>query len=141
RRPRARLIFVSSSHQFPLGGTLPIQRRLSLLEYARRHDLFVVEDDYDSEFRFAGAPVSSLFRLDPRRVIHVGTFSKSLAPGLRLGFLVLPEEFVPSVRGLLASTNLTGSPVAQETLTRFLAGGHWVRHVTRMRRHYERRMR
>lgn len=141
RRPRAGCVFVSPSHQFPLGGTLPIQRRLALLEYARRHDLFVVEDDYDSEFRFAGAPVSSLFRLDPRRVVHLGTFSKCLAPALRLGFLVLPEELMPMMLEVVRSLHLPGPRVLQEALARFIHAGHLDGHIARMKRLYHRKMR
>lgn len=139
-RPKAGFICVSPSHQFPLGGTLPIQRRLVLLEYARRHDLFVVEDDYDSEFRFEGAPISSLFRVDPRRAIHLGTFSKSLSPALRLGFIVLPVELVPALQRVLEPLHLTGSRFNQEVLARFIRGGHLVRHVARMKRVYARKM-
>lgn len=141
RRPRAGGVFVSSSHQFPLGGTLPIQRRLALLAYARRHDLVIVEDDYDSEFRFSGAPVSSLFRLDPRRVIHLGTFSKCLAPALRLGYMIVPEDLLSLFRALVAPLHASGSGVAQAALARFLREGHLVRHVLRMKRIYERKMR
>lgn len=140
-RPRAGFVFVSPSHQFPLGGTLPIQRRLALLDYARRHDLFLVEDDYDSEFRFVGAPVSSLFRLDPRRAIHIGTFSKSLAPALRLGYLVLPVELLPAMQRTLEPMNPGTARIAQAALARFLRDGHLVRHVARMKKSYQRKMR
>jgi GntR family transcriptional regulator/MocR family aminotransferase len=141
RRPAAAFIFVSPSHQFPLGGTLPIHRRLALLDYARRHDLFLVEDDYDSEFRFGGAPVSSLFRLDPRRAGHIGTFSKALAPALRLGYLVLPVELLPTMHRTLEPMNPGTARITQATLARFLHDGHLVRHVARMRKSYERKMR
>ncbi|ACB74352.1 PLP-dependent aminotransferase family protein [Opitutus terrae] len=140
-RPKAGFVFVSPSHQFPLGGTLPIQRRLALLDYARRHDLFLVEDDYDSEFRFGGAPVSSLFRLDPRRAIHVGTFSKVLAPALRLGYLVLPVELLPAMHRTLEPMNPGTARIAQATLARFMHDGHLVRHVARMKKSYQRKMR
>lgn len=140
-KPKAGFVFVSPSHQFPLGGTLPVQRRLSLLEYARRHDLFVVEDDYDSEFRFTGAPISSLARLEPRRAIHVGTFSKSLSPSLRLGFIALPDELVGAMQRVLEPLHLTGSRFNQEVLARFMRAGSLARHVTRMKRVYARKAR
>ncbi len=141
RKPRAGLVFISPSHQFPLGGTLPISRRLALLEYARRHNLFVVEDDYDSEFRFEGAPVSSLCRLDPARVIHLGTFSKSLAPSLRLGYLVLPPEEAAGLMAMLQPLYIAGPRFNHEVMARFMRGGHYARHVVRMKRLYQRKMR
>ncbi|HXG46590.1 MAG TPA: PLP-dependent aminotransferase family protein [Methylomirabilota bacterium] len=140
-RPRATLVFVSPAHQFPLGGTLPVPRRLALLAYARRHNLWVVEDDYDAEFRYQGVPVSSLARLDPERVIHLGTFSKVLAPSLRLGYMVLPRGLAEEVTHTLRPLHLTGSAVNQAALARLLAAGHLDRHVVRMRRLYQRKMR
>lgn len=139
-KPRAGFVFVSPSHQFPLGGTLPIARRLALLGYARRHDLFVVEDDYDSEFRFAGAPVSSLCRLDPERVIHLGTFSKTLAPAMRLGYLVLPPQLAPDLLAMLRPMYLAGSRVLHAAVAHLMQTGHYERHVARMKRIYERKM-
>lgn len=139
-RTAAGMLVVSPAHQFPLGGTLTIQRRLALLEFARERDLFLVEDDYDSEFRFAGSPVSALHRLDPTRSIHLGTFSKSLSPSLRLGFLVLPKDLVPLAQACLSRAHLTVSRYAQLTLARFMVDGHLRRHVVRMTRVYERKM-
>ncbi len=141
RRPRAALVVVSPSHQFPLGGTLPVQRRLALLDYARRQDLFIFEDDYDGEFRFAGAPTSSIFRLDPQRVIHSGTFSKCLSPALRLGYVVVPEPVLPRFREIFASLHASASAATQAALAGFLRDGHLERHVVRMRRRYQRKMR
>lgn len=138
--PAASFVFVSPSHQFPLGGTLPIARRLALLRYARRHDLFVVEDDYDSEFRFAGAPVSSLCRLDPERVIHLGTFSKSLAPAMRLGYLVLPPDMAAEMVRMLRPLYLAGSRVLHAAVAELMREGHFERHVARMKRVYARKM-
>jgi GntR family transcriptional regulator/MocR family aminotransferase len=140
RRPRAGLVFISPSHQFPLGGTLPITRRLALLAYARKHGLLVIEDDYDSEFRFEGAPVSSLCRLDPTRVIHLGTFSKSLAPTLRLGYLVLPPAEAERLVAMLRPLYLAGPRFNQEVMARFMRAGHFQRHVARMKRRYQRKM-
>lgn len=141
RKPGAGFIFVSPSHQFPLGGTLSIVRRLALLEYARKHDLLVIEDDYDSEFRFEGAPVSSLLRLDPTRVIHLGTFSKILAPAIRLGYVVLPTALAENVVTMLRPLFVTGPKFTHAVLARFIRCGELQRHVTRMRRRYQRKMR
>ncbi len=90
REIRPAFVFVTPSHQFPLGGLLPIQRRIYLIQFARTARCYIVEDDYDSEFRYNGTPVSSLQELDPEHVIYVGTLSKSLSPALRLGYVVLP---------------------------------------------------
>ncbi len=87
-------IYTTPSHQYPLGGILPIQRRLELVRYAEQNNCYVVEDDYDGEFRYEGPPVSSLYELNPQRVIYCGSFSKILAPALRLGFMVLPQELL-----------------------------------------------
>lgn len=139
--PSAALVFISPSHQFPLGGTLPVSRRLALLQYARKHDVFVIEDDYDSEFRFDGAPVSSLCRLDPLRVIHLGTFSKTLAPTMRLGYLVLPPERAAELVAMLRPLFHAGPRFNHEVMARFMRAGHFQRHITRMKRRYHRKMR
>jgi GntR family transcriptional regulator/MocR family aminotransferase len=94
----SRFVFVTPSHQFPLGGTLPIQRRIQLIQFARKSHCYIVEDDYDSEFRHGGPPVSSLQGLFPERVIYVGSFSQTLSPALRLGYLVLPDALVERYR-------------------------------------------
>lgn len=141
RRPRAGLVFISPSHQFPLGGTLPVSRRLALLQYSRKHDIFVIEDDYDSEFRFEGAPVSSLCRLDPTRVIHLGTFSKTLAPAMRLGYLVLPPGLAADMVEMLRPLYIAGPKFSHEVMARFMRAGHFQRHITRMKRRYHRKMR
>ncbi|ABM40165.1 transcriptional regulator, GntR family (plasmid) [Polaromonas naphthalenivorans CJ2] len=96
---RVRLAYVTPSHQFPLGGVLPIGRRLDLLQWAARHDAWIVEDDYDGEFRYGQRPIDALQSIDTDgRVIYIGTFSKALSPQLRLGYLVLPPELVPVFR-------------------------------------------
>lgn len=139
KRPLAGLVFVSAAHQFPLGGTLPIPRRLALVDYARRHRLLIVEDDYDSEFRHEGAPVDSLGRLAPERVLHLGTFSKCLAPALRLGYVVLPATLVPAALEAAEALHLGVSRYTQEAMARFLSQGHLGRHIARMQRIYRRR--
>ncbi len=87
-------IYVTPSHQFPIGGTMPIQRRIELLRYAEITNTFIIEDDYDSEFRFDGPPLSSLHGLHPDRVVYIGTFSKTLCPALRIGYLILPPQLI-----------------------------------------------
>ena len=99
RDGRIRLAYVTPSHQFPLGGTLPIARRQALLQWARRQRAWVVEDDYDGEFRYGQRPIDALQSIDTEgRVIYVGTFSKALSPQMRLGYLVLPPALVPAFR-------------------------------------------
>jgi GntR family transcriptional regulator/MocR family aminotransferase len=134
--PRARpgFIYVTPSHQFPLGVTMPIQRRAGLLEYARARGAYVVEDDYDSEFRYDSPPISSIQGLDPARVVYIGTFSKTLCPALRIGYIVLPPELVNRGREVKWFTDLHNSSVEQIILARFLAGGHFVRHVHAMKK-------
>ncbi|HEU4565960.1 MAG TPA: PLP-dependent aminotransferase family protein [Gemmatimonadaceae bacterium] len=145
--PRARLAYVTPSHQFPLGAVMSAPRRLALLAWARRADAWVVEDDYDSEFRYTGRPLPCLQGLDEERrapgeqarVVYVGTFSKSLAPGLRLGYLILPEELVDAVRAVRAATDRHSSTLEQGVLADFLGEGHYARHVRRVRALYAER--
>ena len=134
--PRARpgFIYVTPSHQFPLGVTMPIQRRAGLLEYARARGAYVVEDDYDSEFRYDSPPISSIQGLDPERVVYIGTFSKTLCPALRIGYIVFPPELVNQGREVKWFTDLHNSSVEQIILARFMAGGHFVRHVHAMKK-------
>jgi GntR family transcriptional regulator/MocR family aminotransferase len=132
-------VFVIPSHQFPLGGTLPIQRRIQLIEYARRTDCFIVEDDYDSEFTYEGVPVHSLQGLDPDRVIYVGTFSKILSPSLRIGYAVLPARFVDDYRRLKWFADRHTSTLEQLILARFMEEGIFDRHIRRMRKIYRKR--
>ena len=139
---RVRLVYVSPSHQFPLGATLPAERRLALLGWAARSDAWVVEDDYDSEFRYAALPVPSLQSLDQDgRVIYVGSFSKVLFPGLRLGYVIVPE---PLLEAFAAARFLAGvhAPVFhQVVLTEFIQNGDLLRHIRRMRAAYAERQR
>jgi GntR family transcriptional regulator/MocR family aminotransferase len=131
----ARLVYVTPSHQFPTGVTLSLDRRLRLLEWARRHDALVIEDDYDSEFRYAGRPVESLQGLDRAgRVLYLGTFSSVLFPPLRVGYVVLPAGLVgPFVAAKWLADRGTGA-LEQQALADFLVEGHFSRHLRRMRR-------
>ncbi|HUJ75920.1 MAG TPA: PLP-dependent aminotransferase family protein, partial [bacterium] len=134
--PRARpgFIYVTPSHQFPLGVTMPIQRRAGLLQYARARGAYVVEDDYDSEYRYDSPPISSIQGLDPERVVYIGTFSKTLCPALRIGYIVFPPELVNRGREVKWFTDLHNSSVEQIILARFMAGGYFLRHVHAMKK-------
>jgi len=140
--PPARLVYVTPSHQFPLGGVLPIERRVALLEWAARHDAVVVEDDYDSEYRFRSRPLDPLQRLDADgRVVYVGTFSKTMLATLRLGFLVAPPSLLPALRDAKRLTDWHGEPVSQHAMARYLDSGGFARHVRQATRVYEERQR
>ncbi len=134
-------IYVTPSHQFPLGGTLPIQRRIALLEYAGKTGAYVIEDDYDSEFRFDGPPLSSLHGLAPERVVYIGTFSKTLSPALRTGYLILPPELVSKGRGRKWHCDLHNETPTQLALAHFIGQGTYLRHLARMKRLYARKRR
>ena len=131
------IICVSPSHQFPLGVTLSLARRRALIEFARRHNAVLIEDDYDGEFRFAGSPVEALRTADSADVVfYVGTFSKCMLPALRLGFVVAPPWALPA---LVAAKNCLDwhCPVPiQLAVASFIADGHLVRHVRKMREIY-----
>lgn len=132
---RARLAFVTPTHQFPLGGFLPIGRRRELLAWAARSGAWVVEDDYDSEYRYSVRPEATLQSLDAAGcVIHVGTFSKTLSPQLRLGYMVLPQALAPMFAAAKRLTDRHAATGAQRALARLLADGSYDRHVRRMRR-------
>ncbi|MDF2854507.1 MAG: GntR family transcriptional regulator [Neobacillus sp.] len=132
-------VFILPSHQFPLGGTLSIQRRIQLIEYARKYNCYIVEDDYDSEFTYEGTPVHSVQGLDPERVIYVGTFSKILSPALRIGYAVLPTGLIDEFKNLKWYTDRHNSSLEQLILTRFIKEGFLERHVRKMKRIYKQR--
>lgn len=135
--PDAKIIYVTPSHQFPLGMVLSRRRRAELLEFAAAHDAVIVEDDYDSEFRFSGRPLDALQTMDRhQRVFYLGTFSKSLLPGVRLGFVVAPAWAVDTLVAAKHRADWHTDLIAQEALASFIAEGHLLRHVRRMRRVY-----
>lgn len=134
RGSRVRLAYVTPSHQFPLGGVLPLARRLELLRWASDTGAFVVEDDYDSEFWYDGRPVEAIQGLDRAgRVIYIGTFSKVLFPSLRLGYVIVPPSLVPALAALKFLTDRHAPTFEQEVLADFIANGHFDRHVRRAR--------
>jgi GntR family transcriptional regulator/MocR family aminotransferase len=140
RSRKARLIYVTPSQQFPLGVTMSLARRLSLLEWAREQDAFVIEDDYNSEYRYAGRPLASLQGLDrDGRVIYVGTFSKTIFPALRLGYLVVPADLVEVFAAARALNDLHSPVIEQAVLAEFISERHFARHIRRMRGMYEER--
>lgn len=139
-QPAPKLVMLTPSHQFPLGMTLPLARRLALLAEARARHLWIVEDDYDCEFRYGGPPLQALQGLDGgERVLYVGTFSKVLFPGLRLGYVVLPPPLVEGFLRLKATADGFAPPLSQAVLARFIAEGHLAQHVRRMRVLYRKR--
>ncbi|GAM10896.1 putative HTH-type transcriptional regulator YhdI [Geobacter sp. OR-1] len=134
-------VYVTPSHQFPLGGTLAIQRRIALLEYVERTGACLIEDDYDSEFRFDGPALASLQSLAPDRVVYIGTFSKTLSPALRTGYLILPPALVGEGRGRKWHCDLHNETPTQLALAHFIATGGYLRHLGRMKRLYARKRR
>ena len=138
--PAPRLIYVTPSHQYPSGVTMPVPRRLALLEHASRTGSWIIEDDYDSEFRYDTPPTPSLQGLaEQSSVIYVGTFSKVLYPGLRLGYLVLPDTLAHDFRRAHARLHREGNYPVQSALAEFIASGHFTRHIARMRAAYRQR--
>jgi GntR family transcriptional regulator/MocR family aminotransferase len=136
----ARVIYVTPSHQFPLGVVMSPQRRAALLEFARARHAVVIEDDYDSEFRYGNRPLDALQTLDRNEsVCYVGTFSKCLFPALRLGYVVAPRWLRPALARAKQLGDWHGDVLAQDTLAMFIAEGHLARHVRRMRKVYAQR--
>src|SRR5262249_35100053 len=137
---RARLVYVTPSHQFPLGSILSLPRRRRLLAWARAAGAHIIEDDYDSEFRFSDRPLEPLARLDDAaRVLYVGSFSKTLSPSLRLGFLVAPDEIVASLAGMRQIVDWCSPAFVQRALAGLLADGTMDRHLRRAGRAYRAR--
>ncbi len=140
RAPKARLVYITPSHEFPLGVTMSISRRLALLDWARRANSYILEDDYDSEFRFAGHPLASLQGLDTaERVIYIGTFSKVLFPSIRIGYMVLPTPLIDSFLKVRRLIDIHSPILEQAVLADFIVEGHYVRHLRRMRTLYAER--
>jgi GntR family transcriptional regulator/MocR family aminotransferase len=137
----ARLIYVTPAHQFPLGVSMSLARRLALLERARRSRALIFEDDYDSEYRYHGRPLPALQGLDTYgQVIFAGSFSKVLFPSLRLGYLVVPTDLVDSFAAILSITKRHAPVLEQAVLADFISSGHFGRHIRRMREVYAERL-
>ena len=140
RHPKPALIFTTPSHQQPLGTTMSLGRRLALLNYAQENNAWIIEDDYDSGFRYRGRPLPALSALDSaRRVFYAGTFSKSMFAAMRLGYVVVPPEFAETfatARNLLGQNS---SAVVEEAMARFMEDGRFTEHIRKMRRLYRTR--
>lgn len=133
----ARLAVVTPSHQFPTGAILPLERRLRLLDWAQRANAIVLEDDYDGEFRYEGHPVESLQGLAAAdRVIYVGTFTRTIFPALRIGYLVVPHSLLPALSTAKWLCDRHTATLEQETLATFIASGGYERHLRRTRREH-----
>jgi len=138
---QGKAVFLTPSHQFPTGATLSLDRRLAVIEWAQKQQTWIIEDDYDSEFHYAGKPTACVQGLDAHdRTIYIGTFTKSLFPGLRIGYMVLPPQLVEPMT--VARTLLDGhsAPIPQLTLARFMEAGHFGAHVRAMRGVYADRL-
>ncbi|HWY67082.1 MAG TPA: PLP-dependent aminotransferase family protein [Terriglobales bacterium] len=138
--PNARAAFVSPSHQYPLGVTMSASRRLQLLDWAEGSGSWIIEDDYDSEYRYENMPIPSLQGLDSNsRVIYIGTFSKVLFPSLRLGYIVLPPDLVERFLAARLAMDISPAGFHQAVLADFIREGHFSRHIRRMRLLYGKR--
>jgi GntR family transcriptional regulator / MocR family aminotransferase len=138
--PGAKLVYVTPSRQYPLGVTMTLARRLELLEWARQNDAMILEDDYDSEYRYSGMPLSSMQGLDAHgRVIYIGTFSKVLFPSIRLGYMVVPPDLVNAFASARALLDRGSPSVEQAVMAEFIAEGHFAQHIRRMRSLYAKR--
>jgi GntR family transcriptional regulator/MocR family aminotransferase len=135
-----RVVYTTPSHQYPLGVALSLSRRLALLDWAERNNAAIIEDDYDSEFRFGGRPLEPLRSLDRYgRVVYVGSFSKTMLPTLRLGFMKLPPSLRAAAQRAKFMTDWHSPLPAQRALAEFIRGGGFARHVRRMNRVYQAR--
>lgn len=131
------LIYTTASFQYPLGHTMPVARRLELLSLAKEKDAWVVEDDYDGEFRYKGEPVPSIFSIDENhRTLYMGTFSKSLSPNLRMSYIVVPKDLTAYFRKIYPCYGNVSSIVNQASLAEFISRGHFSRHIKKMRNIY-----
>jgi len=138
--PGAKMAVVTPSRQFPLGAVMSLARRTALLDFAAANSMWIVEDDYDSEFRYAGSPISALQGLDSgTRVIYIGTFSKTLFPALRIGYLVVPKHLARDFVAARSTFDIQPPISDQPVLAKFIADGHFASHTRRMRGIYEKR--
>ena len=137
KRAPPKIIYVTPSHQFPLGTTMSLARRTALIDFARERDAYIFEDDHNSEFRFTGPPLPCLQGLDNSgRVIYAGTMSKILYPSLRIGYLLAPEQLVDPMIKIRAVMDQHSPAIDQATLARFMTEGHFLSHIKRMRKLY-----
>ena len=136
----AQVLHISPSHHFPTGIITPLDRRQELLQWANRGDRFIIEDDYDSEFRFNAHPMAAMYSMAPQgKVIYMNTFSRTLAPSIRISYMVLPEDLMGQFQKKLGFYSCTVPSFEQYTLARFLNRGHFEKHLNRMRKFYKSR--
>jgi GntR family transcriptional regulator/MocR family aminotransferase len=141
RSRNVRLVYVTPAHQYPLGITMTLQRRMQLLKWTRSNDAVILEDDYDSEYRYAGRPLPALQGLDVQGVVlFAGSFSKVMFPSLRVGYLVVPQDLVDQVARIKSLTSRHAPVLEQAILADFITDGHFARHIRRMREIYAERM-
>lgn len=134
------LLYITPSHQFPMGSVLPITKRVSLLQWAQKNDNYILEDDYDSELRYHSLPIPSLQSIDRNdRTIYMGTFSKSLSPDLRVAYLVLPKHLLNTYQKLFSHTNCSVSLLLQYALALFIHSGEYQKHINIMRTYYQKK--
>jgi GntR family transcriptional regulator/MocR family aminotransferase len=138
---KADIVHITPSHQFPMGIVMPIQRRSELLNWATETKGYIIEDDYDSEFRFVGKPIPALFSLDQNdRIIYMNTFTKTLAPSFRIGYLVLPKHLIGVYEQMSSYQGCTVPNFEQYILYQFMKKGYFERHINRMRNHYRQKI-
>lgn len=136
----ANIVYLTPSHQFPTGGTMPIARRMQILQWAKEKNAILLEDDYDSEYRFEGKPLPSLQGLDNgQHVVYIGSFSRSIAPSLRIAYMVLPYTVLEKWKNYYNGYSCTVSRIEQHTLARFMQEGHFYRGLNRKRNQYKKR--
>lgn len=135
----ANIVYVTPSHQYPLGTVMPINQRLTLLSWANEDETrYIIEDDHDSEFRYVGKPIPSLQSIDTgEKVIYMGTFSKAISPAIRIAYMVLPKPLLQQYRTRFSFLSSTVSRLDQNIMTAFMAGGYFERHLNRMRKQYK----
>ncbi|USK41731.1 PLP-dependent aminotransferase family protein (plasmid) [Cytobacillus firmus] len=136
----SRLIYVTPSHQSPIGVSMSIQQRQKLIHWANKMHGYIIEDDYDSEFRYTQQPFPALASIDSTRVIYLGNFSKSFLPGIRLSYMVLPQLLLDHYKNQFLHFESTTSLLSQLTMAKFMEDGEWIRHIKRMRLVYKRKM-
>jgi len=137
---QSRLLYITPSHHFPYGVTMSIQQRQAVIQWAKKVDGYIIEDDYDSEFRYAQQPFPALASIDHSRVIYLGTFSKSFLPGVRLSYMVLPKSLLYCYKEQFSEFEQNASSLHQLTMAAFMEKGEWTRHIKRMRIIYKHKM-
>ncbi len=139
RESGATLVHTSPSHHFPTGCIMSAERRMQLLQWARERDAYIVEDDYDSEFRYTGRPIPTLTEMDDKRVIYTNTFTRTLAPSIRIAYMVLPKRLTELLKTKLGYFSGSVSSLEQYTMAAYLSEGYYQRHISRMRNFYRTR--